>query len=91
MSRYSVNTIINDVQLSVVLNLSADEAYAHAIRPEVLGNGWVSMLKVPALKEMAALKPEQFFCVAHTIDTGNPDDYNEQILIVRQPDTNPVR
>jgi hypothetical protein len=86
MPAYSVHTIINDTPFSVITNLSADDAYKLAIRPEVLGTGWVSMLKFVALKTMENLQPEQFLCVAHTIDSGNPNDHNEQILIVRQPE-----
>lgn len=80
MPSYSVHTIINDMPFSVINNLTASCAYTQAIRPEMLGIGWVTMLKYPALTEMANLKETQLICIAHTIDN------NEQILIVRQTD-----
>ena len=86
MPSYSVHTIINDTPFSVISNLNAAEAYSLAIRPEMSGQGWVVMLKIPALDALAKLKETHFVCIAHTIESNNPNDYNEQILIVRQPE-----
>jgi len=84
MPNYSVHTIINDAPFSIISNLNAAEAYSLAIRPEMSGQGWVVMLKIPALNAIANLKETHFVCIAHTIESDNPSDHNEQILIVRQ-------
>jgi hypothetical protein len=83
--KYAVKFFVNDVLTSSLENLSAAEAYSHAIPGEALqphaGNRWHVMMRAAALDRMDLLGVGEFVTVAYQEASLNPEMDIEMIVI----------
>ena len=86
MNTYRVIYTVNNKVTCVLENLSADEAYTHAIPGEATrkhqGNRWHVVLKAPALLKMKTYPIGEHICVAYQTTQHYYQD-SECISIVR--------